>query len=83
MVTAVFLLAFALPLCLLYVIHARPWYLHALAVVVALALGFVQPPEAWKGATFDLALAGTITFLLVWGIGGLLTVRRGHREKHA
>ena len=83
MVTAVFLLAFALPLFLLYVIHARPWYLHALAVVGALALGLVQPPEAWKGATFDLAFGGTITSLLVWGIGGLLTVRRGHREKHA
>jgi peptidoglycan/LPS O-acetylase OafA/YrhL len=83
MVIAVYLLAFALPLFLLYAIHSRPWYLHALAVVAALAIGFVSPPEEWKGITFDLAFGGTITFLLVWGIGGLLTVHRHHREKHA
>jgi hypothetical protein len=83
MVIAVFLLAFSLPLLLLYFIHARPWYLHALAVAAALALGFVQPPEAWKGVAFDLAFGGVITFLLVWGIGGLATRRHQHREKHA
>ena len=83
MVIAVYLLSFALPLCLLYTIHSRPWYLHALAVAAALAIGFVSPPEEWRGKAFDLACGGVITFLLVWGIGGLLPIRRHHREKHA
>jgi hypothetical protein len=85
MVIVVFLLAFAVPVLLLYAIHSRPWYLHALAVAVALALGFVQPPPEWKGVAFDLAFGATIAFLLVWGIGGLVTIHYGHhhKEKHA
>ncbi len=85
MVIVLFLLAFAIPVLLLYAIHSRPWCLHGLAVVAALALGFVQPPEQWRGVVLDLAFGGAIAFLLIWGIGGLLTLRydHHHREKHA
>jgi hypothetical protein len=83
MVIVVYLLAFALPIYLLYAIHARPWYLHGLAVVAALALGLVEMPERWKGVTFDLAFGGVIVFLLVWGLGGLFPIHRHHHEKHA
>jgi hypothetical protein len=82
MVIVVYLLSFALAVLLLYAIHSRPWYLHALAVAAALALGFVQPPPEWKGIAYDLAFGATITFLLVWGLGGLVTIHH-HREKHA
>jgi len=32
---------------------------------------------------FDLMFGGVILFLLVWGVGGLLTLHTHHREKHA
>ena len=82
MAIVVYLLSFALAVLLLYAIHSRPWYLHAMAVAAALVLGFVQPPPEWKGIAYDLAFGGLITFLLVWGVGGLITIRP-HREKHA
>ena len=81
MVIVVFLLAVTIPVLLLYAIHSRPWYLHALAVVAALALGFVQPPESWKGVAYDLAFGGVITFLFVWGLGGLITIHYGHHHR--
>ena len=85
MVIAVYLVAFAIPVLLLCIVHSRPWYLHGLAVAAAVALGFVQPPDEWRGIAYDLAFGGVITFLLVWGLGGLLTLRHAHhhREKHA
>jgi hypothetical protein len=83
MVVLVYLLAFALSVVLLITIHSRPWYLHILAILAALALGFMHIPEQWKGVKFDLMFGGVILFLLVWGVGGLLTLHIHHHEKHA
>jgi hypothetical protein len=82
MVVLVYLLAFALSVVLLHAVHSRPWRLHVLAILAALALGFMHIPEQWKGVKFDLMFGGVILFLLVWGVGGLLTLHT-HREKHA
>lgn len=83
MVILVYAIAFAVPIFLLYLIHARPWYLHGLAVVAALVLGMIQVPEQWKSPSFDLAFGGVIVFLLVWGLGGMFPIHRHHHEKHA
>lgn len=83
MVILVFTIAFAIPIVLLYLIHARPWYLHGLAVAAALALGMLEVPENWKSPTLDLAMGGTIVLLLVWGLGGIFPAHRRHTEKHA
>jgi hypothetical protein len=83
MVFVVYLLSFSLALFLLWAFRSRHWYLHALAIAGALALGFVQIPEKWRGANFDIALGAVIVFLLAWGIGGLVTLHAHRREKHA
>jgi hypothetical protein len=83
MVLLVYLLAFALSLGLLIVIHSRPWYLHVLAILAALALGCMQIPEQWSGMKVDLMFGCVILFLLVWGVGGILTLHTHHHEKHA
>jgi hypothetical protein len=78
----VYLLAFAIPAYLLYQFHSRAWYWHVLAILAALGFGFVQTPPEWKSPTSDLLIGGVFLFLLVWGLGGLLTTRP-HHEKHA
>jgi hypothetical protein len=78
----VFFCAFALPLLLLYRLHAGPWYLHVLALAAAVGLGLMHTPEAWKSPAFDMAVGAVFVFLAVWGIGGLVAFH-SHREKHA
>jgi hypothetical protein len=78
-----FLLAFGIPVYLLYHFHSQSWFWHVLAIVAALSLGFVQTPPEWKSKTFDLLFGSTFVFLLVWGVGGLLPVFHHHHEKHA
>jgi hypothetical protein len=82
MVIGVYLLSFALALALLVCVHSHPWYLHVLAIAAAVALGFYQRPPEWNSLGWDLTFGGAITFLLVWGIGGLLPTGR-HRMRHA
>lgn len=78
----VYLLAFAIPLFLLYRYHSLAWYWHALAILAALGMGFIQTPPEWKSQTFDLLFGAVFVVLAVWGIGGLVAFR-WHREKHA
>ncbi len=78
----VYLLAFAIPLLLLYRYHSAAWYWHVLAILAALGMGFIQTPESWKSATFDLCFGAVFVVLVVWGIGGLVAFR-WHRERHA
>lgn len=73
----IYLLAFAIPLFLLYRYHSVGWYWHVLALLAAVGMGFVQPP-----AGFDLVYGALFVSLVVWGLGGLVTFR-WHREKHA
>jgi hypothetical protein len=56
-----------------------------LSIAAALALGLVPTPPEWKSARVDLVFGFALTFLLLWGAGGLV-VFRPHvhtREKHA
>jgi len=81
----VYLVAIGVPLYLLYRFGSKGWYWHVLAIAAAVALGFVPTPPEWKSPTADLAFGFVLTFLLLWGAGGLV-VHRPHiraREKHA
>lgn len=82
LVLLVYLLAFAIPLYLLYRFHSRAWYWHVLAILAALGLGFFQRPAEWNTPMFDLALGAAFLFLIMWGLGGLLAFHT-HHEKHA
>ena len=83
MAILVFLLAFAIPVYLLYRFDSHSWIWHVLAIAAALGLGFVPTPPEWKTKTFDLLFGSVFMFLLVWGIGRLLPVVRHHHAKHA
>ncbi len=81
----VYLLAIAVPLYLLYRLGSQAWYWHALSIAAALALGIVPTPPEWKSAGVDLLFGFALTFLLLWGVGGLVVFRphiHAH-EKHA
>ena len=82
LVILVYLLSIAIPVYLLYLFRSQAWYWHVLAIVVALALGFVPTPPSLKSAAFDLIFGAVFLLLLIWGLGGLL-VFRPHRERHA
>lgn len=84
----VYLLALALPLYLLWQFDAVHWSWHILAIVAALALGFMPAPFGLSSAALDLAFGFIFIFLTVWGIGGLILAGRRHepghhRERHA
>lgn len=81
----VYLLAFGLPIWLLYHFHSAPWYWHVLALLAAVAMGFFQTPPQWQSQAFDLAFGAVFILLATWGIGGLLAFRwhGPHHEKHA
>lgn len=83
MAIVAFLLAFAVPIYLLYQFNSHSWVWHVLAILAALSLGFVQTPPEWKTKTFDLLFGSAFVFLLTWGIGGLLPVVRHHHQRHA
>ena len=83
MTILVFLLAFVIPIYLLYQFHSHSWIWHVLAIAAALTLGFIPTPLEWKTKTFDLLFGGVFLFLLTWGIGGLLPIARHHHERHA
>ena len=81
----VYLLAIAAPMYLLYSSGSQAWYWHVLSIAAALALGLVPTPPGWKNSAVDLVFGFALTFLLLWGAGGLV-VYRPHthtREKHA
>ncbi len=78
----VYLLAFGIPLVLLYRYHSAAWYWHVLAILAAVGMGFVKTPESWRTPAFDMVFGAVFVFLVVWGLGGLVAFR-WHREKHA
>jgi hypothetical protein len=83
MAILIYLLAFGLPVYLLYRFDSHSWIWHAFAIAAALVLGFVPTPPEWKTKTFDLLFGSVFVFLLVWGVGGLLPVGRHHHARHA
>jgi hypothetical protein len=77
----VYLVAFGVPVLLIWRFHPQAWYWHAVALLGALGMGFFEAPEKWHTATFDILFGAVFICLLVWGIGGLVAFRR-HRERH-
>ena len=78
----VYLVALAVPIWLLYHFGSGTWPWHVLAIATALVLGFIPIPAALKGAGAELIFGFVFTFLMVWGIGGLI-VYRPHLHRHA
>lgn len=81
----VYLSAIAVPVYLLYRFGSEAWYWHLLSIAAAIAVGLVPTPPQWKSAGVDLLFGFVLTFLLLWGVGGLV-VFRPHihtRAKHA
>jgi len=62
-------IAFVLAIVLLRFFHGRHchWYWHVAAIIGALAIGLVPPPERWSGPILDLAIGTVFVFLFMWG----------------
>lgn len=73
-----------LALALLYWLGPKAWYWHMVSVALALAVGLIPPPQAWRGAAYDLAVGFVFVFLFVWGLGAPLCDGPHHfRRRHA
>ena len=76
----VFLLGISLPIYLLYRFHPLSWPWHALAVILAVAIG-LAPGTALLNTVAGTFLYGfAIGFLGIWGLGGL--ARAGGKSAH-
>ncbi len=60
-------LALGLALILLGKFHARHWYWHVGAVVLAFLIGLTPPPDGWASPKLDLAVGSVFLFLVLWG----------------
>jgi len=78
----VYLIAVILAVGLVAFLRPLAWYYHLLAVALAVGLGSVRIPEQYSGPTTDLLIGFFFTFLLLWGLAGLV-FREGIRHKHA
>ena len=86
LVIAIYLVALAIPLFLLYRFHARSWYWHTACVAAAFVLGLISTPPEWKTPLLDMVFGFTFIFLMVWGVGGLIGFhehRHPERHRHA
>ena len=82
----VYLLAMGIPIYLLYRFHSQHWYWHTLALLAAIALGFIPIPANLQKPEFDMLFGFTFIVLMIWGAGGLILYRghhTPHHEKHA
>ena len=71
-----YLAAILLPLYLIKRYRPMIWPMHVLAVAAALAIG-LAPGTALLDSTAGTYIYGfTFTFLVTWGLGGLLLYRR-------
>jgi|WetSurMetagenome_2_1015567.scaffolds.fasta_scaffold761435_1 hypothetical protein len=78
----IYLAAVILAVGLVAFLKPIAWHYHVLAVLVALGLGMAKIPEQWSGPSTDLAVGFCFTFLLLWGLAGLI-FREGIHHKHA
>lgn len=78
---AALIVAIGIPIFFLCSFGRQAWYLHVLAVAIALAIGFA-PPTPVLNAMSGGAPVGTFIYgfavgiLLIWGIGGLFVKQR-------
>jgi hypothetical protein len=78
----VYLAAVVLSVGLVAFMKPIAWQYHVLAVLLAVVLGMTQLPGEWSGPLVDLGIGFCFTFLLLWGLAGLI-FREGIRHKHA
>lgn len=69
LVITAYTIAFVLAIVLLRFFHSPHchWYWHAGAIVLALGIALVPPPEALAGPFLDLAVGSLFVFLFLWG----------------
>ena len=72
----------ALPLYLLYQFRSQAWYWHVLAVIVALVIGNMPGTALLETLGGSMLYGFVFVVLMIWGIGGLVPLRR-LRKKHA
>ncbi len=83
-----FAAAILLPILLLWFFGRRAWFLHALALGLALAIGFA-PPTPVLNAMSGGTPVGTFIYgfvvgvLMIWGIGGLFFKKRQSKSNTA
>ena len=68
-IALVYALASAAALFLVWRFSHIRWYWHALAVVSAVALGFMPPMRGDATAVYDMVIGTLFLVLIVWGIG--------------
>jgi len=78
----IYLVAVILAVGLVAFLKPIAWYFHVLAVILAIGLGNIRVPEEYSGPATDLCIGFCFTFLLLWGLAGLV-FREGIRHKHA
>ena len=72
----------ALPIYLLYQFRSQAWYWHVLAVIVALMIGNMPGTALLETLGGSMLYGFVFVVLMIWGIGGLVPLRR-LRKKHA
>ena len=72
----------ALPIYLLYQFRSQAWYWHVLAVIVALVIGNMPGTALLETLGGSMLYGFVFVVLMIWGIGGLVPLRR-LRKKHA
>ena len=68
--------ALALPIYLLYQFRSQAWYWHVLAVIVALVIGLMPGTALLESLGGSMLYGFVFVFLMIWGIGGLIPLRR-------
>jgi hypothetical protein len=80
----VFLLGISLPIFLLYRFHPLAWPWHALAVILAVAIGLAPGTALLNSVPGTFLYGFAIGFLGIWGLGGLAGFhRRAASRPHA
>ena len=80
-IALVYALASAAAIFLLWRFSHVSWYWHGLAVVTAVALGFMPPMRGAGTPVYDMAIGTLFLLLLVWGIGEL-AFKMFHIHRH-
>ncbi len=77
--TLSFAAAAVLALAVLFWSGPKAWYLHALSVVVAVAIGMAPTPTQFNKPVTSIIVGAPFVFLVVWGLAAPFFIRR-HRS---